>query len=59
MNDRTNTLFPTATSFSAVESRNYAIFGQATYRLSDMFALTGGLRYTWDDLSFVHTRAPA
>ena len=58
VNDRTNTLFPTATSFSAVESRNYAIFGQATYRLSDMFALTGGLRYTWDDLSFVHTRAP-
>ena len=58
VNDRTNTLFPTATSFSAVESRNYAIFGQATYRLSDMFALTGGLRYTWDDLSFIHTRAP-
>lgn len=58
VNDRTNTIFPTATSFSAVESRNYAIFGQATYRLSDMFALTGGLRYTWDDLSFVHTRAP-
>lgn len=58
VNDRVNTIFPTATSFSAVESRNYAIFGQATYRLSDMFALTGGLRYTWDDLSFIHTRAP-
>ncbi len=58
VNDRVNTIFPTATSFSAVESRNYAIFGQATYRLSDMFALTGGLRYTWDDLNFVHTRAP-
>ncbi|MBA4781064.1 TonB-dependent receptor [Blastomonas sp.] len=58
VNDRVNIIFPTATSFSAVESRNYAIFGQATYRLSDMFALTGGLRYTWDDLSFIHTRAP-
>jgi iron complex outermembrane receptor protein len=58
VNDRTNTLFPTATSFSAVESRNYAIFGQATYRITDQFAVIGGLRYTWDDLSFVHTRAP-
>ena len=57
--DTVNTIFPTATSFSDVESRNYAVFGQATYRFSDMISLTGGLRYTWDDLSFTHTRAPA
>jgi iron complex outermembrane receptor protein len=56
--DTVNTLFPTATSDSDVNSRNYAIFGQATYRFNDMFALTGGLRYTWDDLDFVHIRAP-
>jgi iron complex outermembrane receptor protein len=58
LSDTVNTLFPTATSDSDVNSRNYAIFGQATYRLSDLIALTGGLRYTWDKLDFVHTRAP-
>ncbi|ABD26883.1 TonB-dependent receptor [Novosphingobium aromaticivorans DSM 12444] len=58
LNDTVNTIFPTATSFSDVKSRNYAVFGQATYRFSDLISLTGGLRYTWDDLSFTHTRAP-
>lgn len=58
LTDTVNTIFPTATSFSDVDSRNYAVFGQATYRLSETLSLTGGLRYTWDDLSYVHTRAP-
>lgn len=58
LNDTVNTLFPTATSDSDVNSINKALFGQATYRFSDMFSLTGGLRYTWDDLDYVHTRAP-
>ena len=56
--DTVNTLFPTATSFSDVTSRNLALFGQATYRFSEQFAITGGLRYTWDDLEFTHVRAP-
>lgn len=56
--DTVNTLFPTATSNSDVGSTNYALFGQATYRLSDLIALTGGLRYTWDELSYNHIRAP-
>lgn len=56
--DTVNTIFPTATSDSDVNSSNFAIFGQATYRLNDMFALTGGLRYTWDELSYTHVRAP-
>ncbi|MDP4605144.1 MAG: TonB-dependent receptor [Erythrobacter sp.] len=56
--DTVNTLFPTATSFSDVTSKNFAVFGQATYRFSEMFAFTGGLRYTWDDLDFTHIRAP-
>ncbi|CDO35400.1 TonB-dependent receptor [Novosphingobium sp. KN65.2] len=58
LDDTVNTLFPTASSASDVNSSNYAVFGQATYRLSDMFAITGGLRYTWDELSFTHIRAP-
>ncbi|MBA4165587.1 MAG: TonB-dependent receptor, partial [Erythrobacter sp.] len=57
--DTVNTLFPFATSRSEVRSVNYALFGQATYQLTDQLALTGGLRYTWDDLEFMHTRAPA
>lgn len=56
--DTVNTLFPTATSFSDVSSTNFALFGQATWRFSDLFAVTGGLRYTWDNLSYIHTRAP-
>ena len=56
--DTTNTLFPTATSFSDVTSKNFAIFGQGTYRFTEQLSLTGGLRYTWDDLEFTHTRAP-
>ena len=56
--DTVNTLFPTATSFSDVTSKNFALFGQATYRFSEQFAVTGGLRYTWDDLEFTHIRAP-
>ncbi|WP_157096760.1 TonB-dependent receptor [Tsuneonella dongtanensis] len=56
--DTVNTLFPTATSNSDVSSSNFAVFGQGTFRLSDLIAITGGLRYTWDDLSYVHVRAP-
>ncbi|MFN4134656.1 MAG: TonB-dependent receptor [Novosphingobium sp.] len=56
--DTVNTIFPTATSFSDVKVRNYAVFGQATYRLTEQLSLIGGLRYTWDDLEFTHTRAP-
>ncbi len=57
--DRVNTIFPTATSFSDVTSTNLAAFGQATYRFTDQLSFTAGLRYTWDDLEFTHTRAPA
>ena len=57
--DTVNTLLPFATSRSDVRSQNYALFGQATYQITEQLSLTGGLRYTWDDLSFTHTRAPA
>lgn len=42
VNDTVNTTFPTATSFSDVTSKNFAVFSQATYRLTDQFSLTGG-----------------
>jgi iron complex outermembrane receptor protein len=58
LTDTVNTIFPTATSFSDVTSKNFAVFTQATYRFSEQLSLTGGLRYTWDDLEFSHTRAP-
>ena len=59
LTDTVNTLFPSATSRSDVRSVNYAVFTQATYRITEQLSLTGGLRYTWDDLEFTHTRAPA
>lgn len=52
------TVFGTAQSFSDVNSTNLALFGQATLRLSDMLSLTAGLRWTRDELSFTHIRAP-
>jgi iron complex outermembrane recepter protein len=58
LTDTTNTIFPTATSRSDVDLTNMAVFGQATYRLTPQISLTGGLRLTRDELSFVHTRAP-
>ncbi len=52
------TIYPSATSASDVDSTNYALFTQATYRFSDMFSLTAGIRWTTDELSYTHTRAP-
>lgn len=52
------TVFPSAYSESNVEVRNFAIFGQFTYDLTEKLSLTGGLRWTKDDLDFVHVRAP-
>ena len=56
--DTVNTLFPTATSVSDVDVENYALFGQATYRFTEQLRLTAGLRWTHDNVSYVHTRAP-
>lgn len=58
LNDTVNTLFPTAISFSDVEVRNFALFGQITYDITERLSVTGGLRWTKDELDFVHTRAP-
>lgn len=57
--DTVNTLFPTATSRSDVSFRNWAVFGQATYAFTPALRLTLGGRFTHDDVSYVHTRAPA
>ena len=37
------------TEFRTVTREDYAFYGQATYRLSDMFAVTGGVRYQDED----------
>lgn len=59
LTDTVNTLFPTATSTSKVAVKNYALFGQSTYNFSDALRFTGGLRWTRDTVSYVHTRAPS
>ncbi len=58
LNDTVNTLFPTAISNSDVEVRNFALFGQFTLDITERLSVTGGLRWTKDELDFVHTRAP-
>ncbi|MCR5873006.1 TonB-dependent receptor [Phenylobacterium sp. J426] len=40
-----------ADSQATLDSKAYAVFGQATYELSDQFAVTAGLRYTKDEKS--------
>ncbi len=59
LSDTVNTLFPTATSTSNVAVKNYALFGQSTFNVSDELRFTGGLRWTRDTVSYVHTRAPS
>jgi iron complex outermembrane receptor protein len=39
---------------AARENKSYSIFGEATYEITDRLSLTGGLRYTWDDVSADH-----
>ena len=56
--DTVATSFPSATSRSDVEVDNFAVFGQADYDLNEQFSLSFGLRYTNDELSYTHTRAP-
>ncbi len=52
------TTYPTATSRSDVDVTNTAVFGQANWQINEQFSLTGGLRFTRDELSYVHIRAP-
>ena len=58
LNDTVNTLFPTAYSQSDVDVRNFALFGQFTLDITERLSVTGGLRWTKDELDFVHFRAP-
>jgi iron complex outermembrane receptor protein len=58
LNDTVNTLFPTASSNSDVSFRNWALFGQATYEVTPSLRLTLGGRYTHDNVSYTHYRAP-
>lgn len=58
LTDTVNTTFPTATSMSDVDSTNFAVFGQSTYRFTDQLSVTGGLRWTRDELDYTHIRAP-
>ncbi|MET0365472.1 MAG: TonB-dependent receptor, partial [Sphingobium sp.] len=37
--------------------QNYGVYGQATYKLTDQFSVTGGLRYTWDSTTAITRQA--
>ena len=55
-NNRGRTFFIPATSPTLIlgdgpaktDTDSYAVFGQATYSITDSLRVTGGLRYTWD-----------
>lgn len=38
-------------NFAKTEFRSQAVFAQASYDLNKQFTLTGGLRFTWDEMS--------
>jgi iron complex outermembrane receptor protein len=40
--------------FSTVDTESFAVFGQATYSVSDALRLTLGLRYSKDDLDYIY-----
>ena len=44
--------------FTEVENDSYALFGQSTYKLTDRWSLTTGLRYTADhkEMQLIHQR---
>jgi iron complex outermembrane receptor protein len=44
----------TDTYFSEVDTESYAVFGQASYSITDALRLTLGLRYSKDELDFVY-----
>jgi iron complex outermembrane recepter protein len=48
--------FPTGTAFFGSDFTNFALFGQATWNVSDRFRVIGGLRYTIDQLDVFHSR---
>ena len=48
--------FPSGSATFGSTFDNIAVFGQATYKLSDTARLIGGLRYTHDKLSVFHSR---
>jgi len=31
--------------------RNYALYGQATFKITEQLSITGGIRYTWDQVT--------
>ena len=47
---------PSATANFQTEFDNIAIFGQATWNITNRFRFTGGLRWTHDEVSFTHMR---
>ena len=48
--------FPSGTATFGSTFNNFALFGQATFKLSDTARIVGGLRYTHDKLSVFHSR---
>jgi iron complex outermembrane recepter protein len=48
--------FPVGTADFGSDFRNFALFGQATYHVTDKLNLIGGLRFTKDKLSAFHIR---
>jgi iron complex outermembrane receptor protein len=48
--------FPSGTATFGSTFNNFAVFGQATYRLADTIRFIAGLRYTHDKLEVFHSR---
>jgi iron complex outermembrane receptor protein len=48
--------FPGATAYFGSDFTNFALFGQATWNVSDALRVIGGLRYTIDQLDVFHSR---
>ena len=47
---------PIGGNFGPARNRSYAIYGQATYKLTDRLNVTAGLRNTWEKRSLANSR---
>lgn len=52
------TMLLVTTMLSDLKTDSFAAFGQATYKITDQFSVTGGLRWTQDKKSYQHEIQP-
>jgi iron complex outermembrane receptor protein len=51
-----NIVLPSATADMTIDNDSYALFGHGNYNIDEKWSVTGGIRFTYDEISFTHQR---